>query len=80
MEHAGPILHILRHVEHHRTRSAGARNLKCGAHRGLELVRVSDQKNMLGDRAHDGRHRRFLKCIRADRRCGDLAADDHNGH
>ena len=80
VEDSLPVLHVLRDIEHHGAGAAGARDLERGAHRRLELGRVGDQENVLGDRTHDARHRRFLKCIRADGRGRDLAADDHDGH
>ncbi len=80
LEDTLPVLHILRHVEHHRAGPAGARDLECGAHRRLEPRGIGDQEHMFRDRAHDARHRRFLKRIRADRRGGHLAADHHHRH
>ena len=45
-------LHILGQIDHDRTGAPGARDLEGRAHRGLQALRIGDQKHMFGDRAH----------------------------
>ncbi len=79
-KHALPVLHVLRHVENHGARPAGACDLECGAHRGLQFGGIGDQEDVLGHRSHDARHRRLLKRIGADCRGRHLTANHHDGH
>ena len=76
LEFAGPVLHVLRHVDDHGARAAGARDFERGTHGGLELRRISDQEDVFGHRTHDGRHGRFLERIRSNGAGGHLPADD----
>ena len=78
LEHALPVLHILRDVENHRSRPPGPGDLEGRAYGSLEFGRVGDEENMLGNRAHDARDRRFLERIGADRAGRDLAANHHD--
>jgi hypothetical protein len=80
VERAAPVLHVLRNVDDHRSRTAGARDLERGSQRGFELGRIGDQEHVLGDRAHDAGNRRFLECIAADRGSRHLTADHHDRH
>jgi hypothetical protein len=50
---AGPVLHVLRHVDDHRPGPAGAGDLEGRAHRRFELFGVGDQEGVLGDRPHE---------------------------
>ena len=75
-----PVLHVLGHIHHHRAGTAGARDLEGRAHGRLELFRPGHQKDVLGDRAHDRGDRGLLKGVGADRGCGHLAADHHDGY
>ena len=71
-----PVLHVLRNVHDDRTGPAAARQFEGAAHSCLELLRVGNEQDMLGNGAHDGRDRRFLERIGADCRTRHLAADD----
>jgi len=54
------------------------RELEGGAHRRLQPRRIGDQEDVLGDGAHQGRDRRFLKRVRPDGCARDLAANHHD--
>ncbi len=79
-KHAFPVLYVLRHVEHHRPRPAGAGDFERRAHRCFQFGRIGDQEHVLGHGTHDAGYGRFLERIRADGRGGYLTADHHDGH
>src|SRR5438105_3697911 len=71
-ENALPVLYVLRDVDDHGPGPAGAGDLERRAYRGLELRRIGNQEDMLGNRAHDRGDRRLLEGIGANRGGGHL--------
>jgi len=71
-EEALPVLNILGDIDDHGPRPAGTRDLKGRPDRGLELRRIGNQEDMLGDGTHDRGNGGFLEGIGTDRRGGDL--------
>ena len=76
MEGALPVLHVFGHVHHHRARPPRAGDLERRPDGRLELLRISHQKHVLGDGAHDRGHGCFLERVGADGFGGHLPADD----
>src|SRR5207244_13186597 len=65
-ENALPVLYVLRDVYDHGPGPSGPGNLEGRPYRGLELRRIGDQEDMLGNRAHDRGAWRLLEGIGAD--------------
>jgi len=78
LENAFPILNILRHVDHHRSGPSASRDCKGRPHRHFKLLRILDEKNVFGTRAHEVEYRSFLERVCADGIAGDLSADQHH--
>ena len=77
-ENALPVLYVLRDVDDHGPGPAGAGDLEGRAYRGLELHRIGNQEDMLGNRAHDRGNRRLLEGIGANRGGGHLTRNHDN--
>jgi hypothetical protein len=62
-EFAFPVLHILRYVDDDRAGPACTRKLERGPDCCFQSLRLRDEKNVFGDRAHDRCDWRFLKGV-----------------
>jgi len=69
---------ILRDVDHHRARTAGAGDVEGLLDRQRQVAHVLDQEVVLDDRARDADGVALLEGIQSDRRRGHLAGDDHH--
>ena len=76
LERTFRVLHVFWNIDHNRTRPAGAGKFERTAHRLFKLFGVGDQEYVFCDGAHDCRHGRFLKRIRAHRSSRHLPAYD----
>jgi hypothetical protein len=70
--------HVLRHVDHHRPRSAGAGDVKRLLDRQGQVAHVLDEEVVLDDRARDADRVALLERIEADRRRRNLPGHDHH--
>src|ERR1700691_247810 len=77
-ERAFPVLYVLRNIHHHRPGAPGARDLEGGTYGDLELLRIGDEENMLGHRAHHRGHGGLLEGVGTDRSTRDLAGNHDN--
>ena len=78
------VLHVLRHVHHHRAGTTAAGEGERGAQGRFQLRWIGDQEHMLGAGTHDVADRRFLERVAADCHRAHLTADhdqrDRVGH
>ncbi len=70
--------HVLRNVDHHRPRPAGAGDVERLLDRRRQLANVLDEEVVLDDRPRDADRVAFLERVEADRRRRHLAGDDHH--
>ena len=67
---------ILGDVDHHRSRTSGAGDVKRFLDGQGQIAHVLDEEVVLDDRPCDAHRIAFLECIQPDRRRGNLAGDD----
>jgi hypothetical protein len=72
-----PILHVLGHVDDHRTGATRGSDFKRGAHRGFQFLGFFHEENVFRAGRHDVENRRFLEGVGADGGAGHLARN-HN--
>ena len=66
-----------RHVDQHRARAAGARDVERLVHDPRDLRRVLDHERVLDDRHGDAERVRLLEAVRAQQVGAHLAGEDH---
>ena len=70
-------LHVLRHIDHHRTRTAGGRDVECFVQHLGQIVDVAHQPVVLGAGPRDAHGVAFLEGIIADQVRRHLPGDAH---
>jgi hypothetical protein len=72
--------HVDRHVDEHRTRPPGGRQVQRVGDRLRRVVGALDRDRVLDDRRGDAEHVGLLERVRAAQGGADLAADEHGRH
>ena len=74
------LLHVLGQIDHDRTGTSAAGDIKCFLDDARDVLDVLDQEIVLGARTRDADEVRFLKSVVADHRGRNLAGQhDHRG-